>query len=179
MKFLKLYLLFICFFSFTTTNAQKTAFINEAKLLKATSGYELAVSQMDTLKLQMQTELQEAQNMLSNKVNSLFKSYNFSNSETSEQIQAKLSETDKKKFNLLQEENQLLEKQAKAKEEEYQQIYKDKVGTILDKVNKVVKEYCIKNKIEILYKVDVLQPAIAYYDKSKDVTEAIIVLVKK
>lgn len=154
--------------------AQKTSFINETKLLRATSGYEKAVAQMDTLKLQMQAEIKATQTTLATKVNTLFKTYNFSNTDTTEQIQAKLSETDKKKFSLLQEENQLLEKQAKAKEEEYQQIYKEKVGTILENVNKVVKEYCKKNKIDILYKIDVLQPAIAYYDESKEVTQELI-----
>ena len=159
-------------------NAQKIAFINETKLLRATLGYEQAVAHLDTLKLQMQTELREAQNVLSNKVSSLFKAYNFTNAATTEQIQAKLSETDKKKFALLQEENQLLEKQTNAKEEEYQQIYNENVGSILERVNKVVKEYCKKNKIDILYKIDVLRPAIAYYDESKDVTEIVIKLVQ-
>lgn len=176
---IKFLFVFLFLFVFFDSFSQKSAFINETKLLKATSGYEVAVAQMDTLKLQMQTELKEAQNVLSNKASNLFKAYSFSNAATTEQIQDKLSETDKKKFELLQEEGQLIEKQAKAKEEEYQQIYKQKVGTILERVNTVVKEYCKKNKIDILYKIDVLQLAIAYYDERKDITNSLVELINK
>lgn len=172
MKKNRIFLFFL--FSISIINAQETAFIYESKLLKVTPGYAQALEQMDTLKNQMQKELKTAQALLSTKFTNLVEPYNFSSDTNIEQIQAKLSETDKKKFSLLQEENQLLEKQAKAKEEEYQQIYKEKVGTILENVNKVVKEYCKKNKIDILYKIDVLQPAIAYYDESKEVTQELI-----
>jgi Skp family chaperone for outer membrane proteins len=161
-----------------TMHAQKTAFIYESKLLKATPGYEQAIAQMDTLKAQMQKEFQTAQALLNNKVNNLVTPYNFDNETTLEQLQAKLSETDKKKFALLQEESQLLEKQAKAKEEEYQEAYQQKVGTILTKINTTVKDYCKKNKIEILYKLDQLQPAIAYYEENKDITETLIKIIK-
>lgn len=177
MKNIKYYITLVLITVSTFAFAQKTAFINEAKLLKATPGYEQALVQMDTLKSQMQKELQTAQALLATKVNNLLKPYNFANDVTLEQIQAKLSETDKKKFALLQEEGQLLEKQTQAKEEEYQAVYKEKVGTILEKVNQTVKTYCQKNKIEILYKIDVLQNGLAYYDEKNDITQSLIKLI--
>lgn len=179
-KFLKFFycVLFLMFFNHFTF-AQKAVFINEGKLLNNTYGYKQAVVQMDTLKSQIQKELLLAKELLNAKTLNLLNLYSFEGEVSVEQLQAKLSENDKKKFELLQEENQLLENQAKAKEEEYQQIYKEKVGTILERVNIIVKEYCKKNKIDILYKIDVLQPAIAYYDESKDITNSLVELINK
>lgn len=179
MKNIKHIITLILLTASTFVFAQKTAFINESKLLKATPGYEQAIAQMDTLKNQMQQELQTTQALLSTKISNLLKPYNFTTEVSLEEVKAKLSEIDKKKFDLLQEENQLLDKQAKAKEEEYQAAYKEKVGTILEKVNQTVKNYCKKNKIDVLYKMDQLQSAIAYYDESKEVTEIIIKLVNE
>jgi outer membrane protein len=164
---------------FQNVIAQKICFIDESKLLKATLGYEQSIKEMDSIKQVFTQEIKQSKEKLDDKINQLLVPYKFDQDSTLEQIKAKLSETDNKKLELLQEESQLLNKQAVAKEEEYKLLYQQKVGSILEKVNKSVKEYCNKNKIEILYKINVLQQALAYYDESKDVTEAIIVLVKK
>jgi Skp family chaperone for outer membrane proteins len=79
---------------------------------------------------------------------------------------------------LLLEESQLQGKQAKAKDEEYQALYQHKVGCILDKINTAVKTYCTHNKIEVLYKLDVLQQAVAYYNEKHDITEELITKVR-
>jgi Skp family chaperone for outer membrane proteins len=138
MKKTGLILTFLLLTFYMGSYAQKTAFINEGKLLKAAPGYEQAIAQMDTLKSQMQKELQTAQSLLSTKLNNLVSPYNFTKETTVEQLVDKLSEGDKKKFVLLQEESQLLDKQTKAKEEEYNEAYQNKVGPILIKVNALV-----------------------------------------
>lgn len=175
----KFYSIIVALLIFNFSFAQKVAFVNETKLLEAVPGYREALAETDEIKKHYSQEIKEAQDKLQIKVQELLKNYKTDDTTTTEQLENMLSEKDNERYALLKEENELLQKQTLIKQKQYNTAYKDKVGTILEKVNKSVKEYCHKNKIEILYKIDVLQQALAYYDESKDVTEAIIVLVKK
>lgn len=178
MKIVKILVVFI-FFQFQSSIAQRVCFVNETKLLKEVPNYIKNLTEVDSIKKEFIIEITDKKSTLDKKIEQLIQSYGLNKDVNKEVILSKLSETDKKRIELFQEENQLLEKQAQVKEEEYQAIYNEKVGLIIEKVNKIVQDYCKKNKIEVLFKIDQLQPAIAYYDESKDVTEVIIKLVKE
>ncbi|MFY7811461.1 MAG: OmpH family outer membrane protein [Flavobacterium sp.] len=162
----------------TSIAAQNTAFINEGKILQVTPGYEKAIKKTDSIYQEFAKEIKEKNIQLSNKTSQLLSAYTIEKEATFEQIIAMLNEVDKQKYELLKEENLLLEKQARAKEQEYNEIYKQKVQVILDAVNKKIQEYCIKNKITLLYKLENIKQSIAYYDEKKDITEGIIKLIK-
>lgn len=158
---------------------QKTAFINESKLLEATPGYTKATEEMTELKKNYDKELQEANENLQTKINNLLKNYKITEQTTQEQLEALLSENDKAQFALIKEERELLTKQITLKEKAYAALYQEKVGKILENLNKTIQDYCKRNKIEILYKRDVLSNGIAYIEDKLDITEAVIALVKK
>jgi Skp family chaperone for outer membrane proteins len=178
---MKLQLFLLSSFAFITftTNAQKTAFINEAKILEKLPGYSIAIKETDSIKKIYVSEIEENSKKLNTKINGLLQSYSFKNTETIEEIKNKLSATDKNKFELYQDEAKLIEKQAKNKNEEYDVLYKSKVAVLLDKVNKSISEYCKQNKIDMLIKLDVLNPALAFYNEKNDVTNQIIALIAK
>lgn len=43
-------------------------------------------------------------------------------------------------------------------------------GIVFEKLNQSVKTYCQKNKIEVLYKIDQLQTAMAFVEEKLEVT---------
>jgi Skp family chaperone for outer membrane proteins len=155
-------------------SAQNTAFINEALLLKATPGYEQAVQEMESTRVDFQKEIIQSQSLLSAKMNNLLKHYSFEKDATEARIESQLSEHDLKRWLLLKEEGVLLEKQIQAKEEEYQYLFKEKVGSIIDQVNLVLVSYCQRNKIGILHKLDQIQSSVAYFDPKLDITTLVI-----
>jgi Skp family chaperone for outer membrane proteins len=173
-KNLKLF--FVLFLA--TVQSQNIAFVNEKKLLKSIEGYEKAIKETDSIYKNNIEEINNSNNKLNDKVNLLFASYNFTKDVSYEEIMKKLTDTDKKKFELLQEESQLINKQKAIKEADYQSFYQEKVGKILEKSNKIVQEYCKKNKIDALFKIDVLQSALGFYDEKKDITEILLKLIK-
>ncbi|MFZ4928310.1 OmpH family outer membrane protein [Chryseobacterium sp. Mn2064] len=154
--------------------AQKTAFINEAKLLQNLPGYTNAKKETDEISKKFTAEIKEEREALYAKENQLLKSYNLNGQVSAEDLKNKLSEIDKKKYELLGEEAKLFEKKIQAKQDEYSQIYQQKVGSILNKATQEISSYCKKNKIDVLFKIDTMVSAVAYYDKEKDITDLII-----
>ncbi len=139
-KNLKLF--FVLFLA--TVQSQNIAFVNEKKLLKSIEGYEKAIKETDSIYKNNIEEINNSNNKLNDKVNLLFASYNFTKDVSYEEIMKKLTDTDKKKFELLQEESQLINKQKAIKEADYQSFYQEKVGKILEKSNKhqwILKSY--------------------------------------
>ncbi|SIP92819.1 OmpH family outer membrane protein [Chryseobacterium sp. RU33C] len=168
-----LFVLVFCFF-YQLFLAQKTAFINEAKLLENIPGYTEAKKQTDDINRKFVAEIKAEQEALINKENQLLKPYKLPASDNSEDVKSKLSDIDKKKHELLVEEARLLEKKIQAKQLEYSEIYQQKVGSITDKAAQEISNYCRKNKIDILLKIDAMAVAIAYYEKEKDITDIIV-----
>jgi Skp family chaperone for outer membrane proteins len=179
MKFLQLFLVSSFVFVNLTANAQKTAFINESKVLEKLPGYAKAMKETDSIKKLFVLEIEESTKKLNTKISALIQNYSIKNNETLEEIKNKLTVSDKNKFELFQEEAKLLEKQSLNKNEEYEALYKSKVAVLLDKVNKVTSEYCKQNKIDALFKLDVMNPALAFYNEKNDVTNQIITLITK
>lgn len=154
--------------------AQKTAFINEAQLLQSTPGYMEAIREMDNIKADFQKEIVQSQTIFIEKVSKLLARYNMDINAGQEAIERVLSEHDLKKWRLLQEENALLVKQIQAKEEEYQFLYSQKAGSIVEKVNAVVTAFCKSKEIALLYKLDQLQTSMAYIDPELDITKELV-----
>ena len=158
--------------------AQKTAFISETRILKATPGYEKSAKEMDSLKLQISKEIKSDQDQLKSKLNTLLSSNKLNLEMGMELVKARLSESDKKKLDLLQEEAQLVDKKIKNLQEDYAALYKVKVGLILEKVNTAITTYCKTHKIDILYKLESLNDAMGYMNPSLDITEQIVAKLK-
>lgn len=178
-KKINLLLAFIVFFGFNTVGAQKTAFINETKLLENLPGYKQALQKTDSINQAFVTEIKKEQEAIGKKEQLLLKPYHTNDKITPAEIKAKFSDIDKKKYELLEQEAALLQKKIDAKQDEYSQLYKQHLGVLLNKANTEINNFCKKNKIDVLLKLDKLSSAIAYYDKEKDITDVIVENLKK
>jgi len=158
--------------------AQKTAFISETKILKAAAGYEKSVKEMDSVKVRLSAEVKENQDQLKTKLNTLLSSYKLNAEMSLEEITSRLNDSDKKKLDLLQEEAQLLDKKIKNLQEDYEALYKVKVGVILERINAAISTYCKTHKIDILYKLESLNSAMGYMNPSLDITDQIAAKLK-
>jgi Skp family chaperone for outer membrane proteins len=164
-------------FAALSSCTQKTAFVSEAKVLAATPGYALAIQEMDSVKTVYTQTLTLDQEQLNQKIDKLLAPYHLKRDMPLADIEAALSEADKKRFALLQEEAQLQDKQLKIFEQDYQALYQVKVGLIVQKANEQIQSYCKANKIEILYKREVINQSLVYVDDKLDITQDIIQLI--
>ena len=87
--------------------------------------------------------------------------------------------TDTLKLNLLLEEDKALAK----KEETYNAIikeeYQNKIQPLLDKLNIIIDQYASKQKLDAIYVLEQIQPAMVYINPKRIITNDIIEIVKK
>jgi hypothetical protein len=108
--------------------------INEKKLLESIKSYNIKSKQIDSIKNNYQMEIKQENDKIIKKGEDLLKNYNFTN-ESKEDVLKKLSESDKLKYELLEQESVLLEKKINSKNNEFKNLYSDKVGKILNQIN--------------------------------------------
>lgn len=172
-KKMKKVLLITSTFCIINLSAQKTAYIEQSTLLKSLNGYEKNSKHVDSIKQVYILEIKNLEKKLNEKVQVLFKNYSVSENDNNESIKAKLSELDKSKFELYQEESKLIEKTTKNHEIFLNGLYNEKVQPLLDKLNKNIETYAKANKIDTVFIIENLGSALAYIDKSKNITEEI------
>ena len=85
---------------------------------------------------------------------------------------------DVSKLELILEEDKFIEKKVKNYELLLSTEYKTLVQPILDKVNSAISTYATKNKLDAVYILEQMRPALAYMNKNKDVTQVIIQALK-
>ncbi len=76
------------------------------------------------------------------------------------------------------DEDKLIDKKANNFEMVLNSDYKANVQPILDRVNKAIAIYATKNKIDVVYILEQIRPALAYFDAKKDITTIIIKALK-
>ncbi|MCU0327922.1 MAG: OmpH family outer membrane protein [Chitinophagales bacterium] len=170
---------FLSFFILSNVLAQRTAFLDEELLLKATPGYSRAQREIDSIKKGYESEIKILRENLNKKVDLFLNENKIPKDVQVSSIPSLLQEKEKKKWDLLLEEAKLIDKQVKLKEEEYESIYLNKMGGLLNKVNDLVAKYCKENKIEVLYKLETMIKNLAYIDPKANVTSDIIKLIDK
>ena len=79
---------------------------------------------------------------------------------------------------MLIDEDKLIDKKANNFEMVLNSDYKANVQPILDRVNKAIAIYATKNKIDVVYILEQIRPALAYFDAKKDITTIIIKALK-
>jgi len=173
-------LVFLFLFVFLMQSfAQKVAFVNEKEILNSIQAYKPAIEYCDSLDQVYSKDIQTQQENIDAKFNSLMDGKEMSAKITLDELKEKLSDVEKMKLEILIQENALLQKYKEAKQSEFDTIYQEKVGVILERVNKVVSDYCKQNKIDALFKLDTINPALAFYNEKTDVSSAIIKLLNK
>lgn len=159
--------------------SQGNAYLRRDTLLSVLPGYTAKVNAFDSLKTAFTEELKMEQQKLEQKVSSLFAPYNPKPTETTEALIARLSPADASRYALLQKESALLDDRSKSYNEILQMNYKQNVQPLLEKLNKVIEDYSVKNKLDMVFILEDIAPALAYVNKGKDITSALIAIIKK
>jgi|GEM_PF-3645567 len=170
-----LFLLFIGIGAF----AQGNAYIRRDTLLAVLPGYTSKVKSFDSLKTAFSEELKGEQLKLEQKVSALFSPYNPKSNEPTDAIIARFSQADASRYALLQKESTLLEDRNKSYNDILQMNYSQNVQPLLTKLNKTIEDYSTKNKLDMVFILEDIAPALAYVNKGKDITNAIILMINK
>lgn len=162
----------------TNLFAQGNAYIRRDTLLQVLPGYTSQVNTFDSLKTAFGEELKMEQQKLEKKANALFAAYNPKSEESTEALLGRMSQVDISRYNLLQKESALLDERGKSYNQILETHYKQKVQPLIEKLNKVIETYALKNKYDMIFILEDIAPALAYVNKGKDVTLPIIQLIQ-
>lgn len=170
-----LLLLVLCNFKVLAQNA----YIQKETVLLAIPTYEVKLKNVSQQQQQYSNEIKQDRTNLQKKVNSLAGPYNPQAQEAFSQLKKRMKPTDTLKLNLLIEEDKALAK----KEETYNAIikeeYQNKIQPLLDKLNIIIDQYATKQKLDAIYVLEQIQPAIVYINPKRIITNDIIEIVKK
>lgn len=168
----------IIFLSIALLKAQSIAYVSQDTLLMKLPGYMKAIMENDSLSKFYSTEVNEELEKLDKKINNLFSFYNPKENETVEEVLQRLSASDKSKFDLLKKELEMIDEKTKTYNELVEIHYNEKVMPLLNKLNKTIADYAIKNKIDAVLIIEQLGSGLAYINQNKNVTNNIVVLLK-
>jgi Skp family chaperone for outer membrane proteins len=150
------------------------AYIEEAVILKAATGYVQNSNDIDSLKTVYSKEIQDAKTTLQKNIDSLLAPYKLSSEVSLQDIKTRLNPADLGKFELYTKENDLITKATTNYNLVLTTMYQQKVQPILTKINKAIEDYAKTNGIKIVYNVDKIAPGLAYIDKGINITAAIV-----
>jgi Skp family chaperone for outer membrane proteins len=158
--------------------SQNFAYIKQADVLKALPNYENNIKKADSLKKNFEAEFKISNDAFGTKLNEILKKYNVKENETIETIEARMSELDKAKLDVLKKEEELLRKTEENYNLQLNEFYKNNIQNLLDKLNVEIEKYAKTNKIDAVYIYENLRTALAYIEAKKDITAEIIKRIK-
>jgi Skp family chaperone for outer membrane proteins len=147
-------------------------------VLKALPNYENNIKKADSLKKNFEAEFKISNDAFGTKLNEILKKYNVKENETIETIEARMSELDKAKLDVLKKEEELLRKTEENYNLQLNEFYKNNIQNLLDKLNVEIEKYAKTNKIDAVYIYENLRTALAYIEAKKDITAEIIKRIK-
>jgi Skp family chaperone for outer membrane proteins len=159
-------------------SAQNFAYIQQDSILKSVSNYEKTLISIDSVSKSYQKEIKTMQEEWNIKVGLLLKPYNVKENENIDSVKSRMTAIDTTKLSILLDEDKIFIKRAKSYDEIVKQKYQTEVQPILNRVNNAITTYAKKNKIDVVYVIENLRPALAYIDKKKNITSLIITMLK-
>ena len=162
----------------TNANAQNAAYINRDSVLISIPEYVNKLNNLEKSKEDFIKEIKENDASLEQKFKDLLGSYNLQQNEDLNSIKSRMKSSDTIRLNILLNE----EKTLKAKEKSYNNLlvdeYQKDIQPILNKIDNAISNYAIKNKIDFIYDINTMSPALVYVNRKKNVTKQIIAEVK-
>ena len=133
------------------TFSQNFAYIKQADVLKALPNYENNIKKADSLKKNFEAEFKISNDAFSNKLNDVLKKYNVKENETIKTIEARMSELDKAKLDVLKKEEELLRKTEENYDLQLNDFYNKNIQNLIDKLNIEIEKYAKASKIIVVY----------------------------
>lgn len=169
---ISLLVLMFCFSGFLS--AQNVAFVSQDSILASIPDYKMNLAKIDSLKNVYRAEIKEAKDKVNDKLEIILASYMVQQNEDLETLKKRMTANDVSKLELLLEEDKFIEKKVKNFDLLLSSEYAATVQPIIDKVNNTIENYAVKNKLYAVYILEQMRPALAYYDRKKDITQLII-----
>jgi Skp family chaperone for outer membrane proteins len=96
-----------------------------------------------------------------------------------EALKSRMTALDVEKLSILQEDDKALSNKYASYNKLLEKQHKQDIQPYLDKVNAAIADYARSNKIDYVWIVDQLKPALAYINQGKDITSTIVGIVNK
>lgn len=155
----------------------QTAYVYRDSVYAQLVHYSSKSQALDSLQKVYIEEVQTERTKLQEKYKALATPYSIKDGETIEQLKARMSTQDQEKMYLLQEEDKLLETRIKSYNKLLEQQYIAQIEPYHKAVSTALEFYSQKNKLDYIFYMESLKGALAYVNKSKDVTTDIVKMV--
>ncbi len=170
-------ILLFAFFA-TVSNAQNIAYVSQDSILASIPNYKKNLTRLDSITKSYQTEINESKKKLDSKLAGLLKTYNVKENEDLKTIKSRMTPADTSSLGILIDEDKIITKRAKSYEQNVSEKFNKEVQPILDRINKSIQDYAIKNKLDMVYIWEQIRPTLAYLDPKKNITKTIIKTLK-
>lgn len=167
-------LFFVSFFY-----AQNVSYVHLDSIFSAIPNYKSNVMKIDSIGKEYQKEIKSTKEQWESKLNTLLKPYNVKENEDINLIKSRMSTIDTSKLSILVDEDKLISKRAQNYDLMLKTMYDSDVKPLINKVTICIEQYAKLNKIDVVYVIEQLSPAIAYIDKRKNITKKIIEKIAK
>lgn len=159
--------------------SQSNAYIRRDTLLKVMPGYVQKTEEFNALNKKYSEEIKADRERINQKVVELLSAYKPSAEETVESLLGRLSKPDASRYAMMEKEAALVDEKAEGYNELLDMHYKQNIQPLLDKLNGEIEKYAVKNKIDMVFIFEEIAPTLAYINKGKDITPAMISIITK
>ena len=156
---------------------QSHCFIYKDSIYPKLYGYSAKLSAWDTTRQAYSQEVDNLRKEINNKYRLLLEPYQLTQSATKEQLNARLNDSDKVRYNLIVEEEDLLELRIKTYNSLLQKQYDMDIKPYIEKVDKALEQFALSNRVDFIWVMEELKYGLAYFNKSKDVSKIIVEMV--
>lgn len=154
--------------------AQNVRFASYDSIMKSIPSYLKAVAGFNEKLSDYEKQLKTLEQNYSEKLESFTKKYPNDLVTIQKGDEKSLQPEVAKEYDMLKKEKDFIDSQSKSFNELLQLFYDNNILVIKNKVNAIVKAYCIKNKIKSLFNLDIHKKDLLFYDTTEDITYEII-----
>jgi Skp family chaperone for outer membrane proteins len=148
-------------------------------IFSALPNYKSNVVKIDSISKEYQKEIKTAKEQWESKFNSLLKPYDVKQNEDLALLKTRMTSVDTSRLSILIDEDKLIAKRAQNYDLMLKTMYDNDVQPLITKVSKTIEDYAKLNKIDVVYVIEQLNPAVAYIDRRKNITKKIIAKISK
>jgi Skp family chaperone for outer membrane proteins len=159
--------------------AQNISYVHLDSIFSALPNYKSNVVKIDSISKEYQKEIKTAKEQWESKFNSLLKPYDVKQNEDFALLKARMTSVDTSRLSILIDEDKLITKRAQNYDLMLKTMYDNDVQPLITKVSKTIEDYAKLNKIDVVYVIEQLNPAVAYIDRRKNITKKIIAKISK
>lgn len=155
-------------------SAQNIAYVNRDSILLAVPKYAENLKSFSDKKDEYTQEITNEREVLNTKLNELVKPYNRTANEDLVSLKKRMNAQDTIKLGIIEDSSKSLIKKEQSYNNLLSSSYKETIVPILVKVDNVISEFSKSRKIDAIYDITQIAPALVYMNKSKNITKDLV-----